>query len=74
MLAVALVLIAGWLLGSIIGSWAYFAGAPETEISPFKNYKKQVYQNLKQKRQTWLQTNRPRQTQVAGFKTFSSNL
>lgn len=39
MLAVALVLISGWLLGSIIGSWAYFAGAPETKISPLKTIK-----------------------------------
>jgi gas vesicle protein len=73
MLAVALVLIAGWLLGSIIGTCAYFAGAPETEVSPFKNYKKQIDQRFNQERQTGLQTNRTRQPQIATFKAFSSN-
>jgi hypothetical protein len=31
MLTVAAVLILGWLLASIIGTWAYFAGKPESE-------------------------------------------
>ena len=74
MLAVALVLISGWLLGSMIGSWAYFAGAPETKISPFKNYQKQVYQRLKEEWQSGLPNNRTRRGKVATLKTFSSSL
>lgn len=68
MLAVALVLIAGWLLGSMIGSLAYFAGEPETAIFPFKDNKKQVDQAFKQQRQPWLEVNPSYRPQVANFK------
>jgi len=71
MLAVALVLIAGWLFASIIGTWAYFAGSPETEISPFKNYQKQVYQTLKQERLARLNASRSRPPKMASVNTFS---
>jgi len=73
MLALAFVLIAGWLLGSIIGTWAYFAGSPEIKVSPFTNYKKQVYKTLKQERDSWLKVNRPRQKNVGVINSFSSN-
>jgi len=71
MLAVALVLITGWLLASTIGTWAYFAGSPETEISPFNNYQKQIYQEIKQQRLAHSQTKGPANRKMASVNTFS---
>jgi hypothetical protein len=72
MFAVAFVFIAGWLLASIIGSWAYFAGSPETKISAFNDDQKQVYQTLKQEREAYLKANRSRQDKLASVNSFSS--
>lgn len=73
MLAVALVLITGWLLASTIGTWAYFAGSPETEISPFNNYQKQLYQKIQKQRLANSQTRGPAKTKMASVNTFSFN-
>ena len=33
MLTLSAVIILGWLLASMIGTWAYFAGKPESDFS-----------------------------------------
>lgn len=73
MVAVAIVLIGGWLLASVIGSWAYFAGRPEAEISPFHNYQKQIYQRLYQQRQARLRATSSRSRNLETARPLSSS-
>lgn len=50
MLALVIVVISGWFLASLIGTWAYFIAELETEIKPFANFKKETYQFLREQR------------------------
>ncbi|HEY9665384.1 MAG TPA: hypothetical protein V6C91_01205 [Coleofasciculaceae cyanobacterium] len=54
MLALVIVLIGGWLLASGIGTWAYFAGKSEENVTPFENIQPETYTFLRQQRQAKL--------------------
>jgi uncharacterized membrane protein YraQ (UPF0718 family) len=56
MLALVIVVICGWFLASLIGTWAYFVADSENsensenKILPFANVKKETYQFLREQR------------------------
>lgn len=50
MLALVIVLVAGWFLASAIGTWAYFVGQSEANIVPFQNLQTETYQFLREQR------------------------
>jgi hypothetical protein len=56
MLALAIVLIGGWLLASGIGTWAYFVGKSEEQITPFINVESKTYEFLREQRKAKLKS------------------
>lgn len=56
MVALVIVLVSGWLLASIIGTWAYFAAKVEDNIVPFANVQNETYNFLSEQRQAKLKS------------------
>jgi uncharacterized membrane protein SpoIIM required for sporulation len=56
MLTLVIVVISGWFLASLIGTWAYFVAESEkyenleNKILPFANVKKETYRFLREQR------------------------
>lgn len=56
MLTLVIVVISGWFLASVIGTWAYFVAESNTEIKPFANFTNETYKVLREQRDAKLKS------------------